>query len=342
MTETKSPPKLCIIVHGGAGDVPLSDRDKCLCAVKEAVQIGYEALSEGRCALDAVEEATRSMENSGILNAGCGSYLTEEGTVECDAMIMDGHTLNYGAVTCVQNISNPISLARKVMTDTPHCMLAGEGALKFARRIGFPVVQDAKVLISDRSYQAYLNKKGKQDKHTIGNCKKDATGSENIAVKNNSAFLETKDTVGSVAMDASGHIAVSCSTGGTPYKMCGRAGDSPLVGSGSYANLWGGAVCTGHGESIMKVVLSREVVHCIEKGDTPAGACMKSLSKMTELTGKLRVAGVISLDKFGEFGVAFNTRQMMWASVANGVMQYGIEPGEKLEEPFYTGKTVNS
>lgn len=104
------------------------------------------------------------------------------------------------------------------------------------------------------------------------------------------------------------------------------------MGSGSYANHWGGAVCTGHGESIMKVVLSREVVRCIETGDTPQDACLKSLSKMTELVGEKRGAGVISMDKFGRVGVAFNTRQMSWSSIIDGAMKHGVDPGEVLEQ----------
>ncbi|XP_074616178.1 isoaspartyl peptidase/L-asparaginase-like [Acropora palmata] len=336
MSEPTSPSKPCIIVHGGAGSISSSRSDlEVLCvlkAVKEAAQIGYQVLLAGGSSLDAVEEATRSMESSGVLNAGCGSYLTEDGTVECGAMIMDGSTLSTGSVACVKNIANPISLARKVMTKTPHCMLVGEGALTFARKIGFPVVQDSETLISDRSRSVYLERKHEQKKDDDRNYKKHATNDENVSSKKENALVETHDTVGVVAMDTNGHIAVSCSTGGTSHKMSGRVGDSALVGSGSFANHWGGAVCTGHGESIMKVVLSREVVRCIETGDTPQDACLKSLSKMTDLVGEKGGAGVISMDKFGKVGVAFNTRQMSWASLIDGNMKYGIDPGEELDQ----------
>ena len=112
--------------------------------------------------------------------------------------------------------------------------------------------------------------------------------------------------------------------------MAGRVGDSPLVGSGTYANHWGGASCTGHGESLAKVVLSRDVVNCIEKGDAPTDACRNSIRKMTELTG--RSGGVICLDKFGKAGLAFNTMHMSWASVTEGTLKYGIDPEEEMEE----------
>jgi len=249
MAETRTPFKPCIIVHGGAGNISTSRREQVLCAVTEAVKIGYGVLLEGASALDAVEAATRSMEDSEVLNAGRGSHLTEEGTVELDAMIMNGQTLNTGAVACVQNIANPISLARKVMTDTPHCMLAGEGALKFARDVGIPVLEDPSSLISDRSHQIYVKEKLKREnlKKEVDRDRKD-TAVEKVSQENKNTQPEGHDTVGVVAMDTNGHIAVSNSTGGTSYKMCGRVGDSPLVGSGAYANQQAGAACTGHGD----------------------------------------------------------------------------------------------
>jgi len=327
MAETNLPFKPCIIVHGGAGTIPSWRRKSALCAVKEAVKTGYQMLTMGGSAIDAVEAATRSMENSGELNAGCGSYLTEDGTVELDAMIMDGQTLNTGAVVCVQDIANPISLARKVMTDTPHCLLAGEGASKFARKIGFPILEDPSVLISDHSHQKYVKEK---ENCKVVNSKCGTTNIEDVAHKNKDATSEVRDTVGAVAMDTNGHIAVSCSTGGTPHKMSGRVGDTPLVGSGAYANHWGGASCTGHGESLLKVVLSREVVHCIEKSNAPTEACRKSIRKMTELTGDS--GGVICLDRCGKVGLAFSTQHMVWASLTEGILKYGIDPGEEMEE----------
>lgn len=332
MDDISLPFNPCIIVHGGAGNVPFSCRSSSLCAVKEAVRTGYQVLLKSGSAVDAVEAATRSMEDSGVLNAGCGSYLTEDGNVELDAMIMDGKTLNTGAVACMQNIANPISVARKVMTDTPHCMLVGEGALKFARKMGFPIVEDPRTLISDRSYQKYMKEKLEhQEKLKVVTTASRNPATKNVANENNLvAFPEKHDTVGAVAIDSNGHIAASSSTGGISYKMSGRVGDSPLVGSGSYANRLGGASCTGHGESLLKVVLSREVVHCIENGDLPSEACRKSITKMAQLTGG--VGGVICLGKFGMAGLAFNSMHMVWASVTEGTLKYGIDPGEEIEE----------
>lgn len=325
--ETSRP---CIIVHGGAGEIPIPRRTSCLSAVKEAAKIGYLMLLEGKSALDAVEAATRSMEDSGVLNAGRGCYLTEEGTVELDAMIMDGQTLNTGAVACVKNIANPISLARKLMTDTSHCMLAGEGALKFARKIDFPISEDPSLLISNRSQQLYLEKKSKQEnlEESASSKSKDSNLQDDHKKKTETQFDE-HDTVGAVAIDTNGHIAVAVSTGGTSNKMCGRVGDSPLVGSGAYANQQAGAVCTGHGESLLKVLLSRDVVYSVENGMTPRYACRKVISKMAEQTGGH--GGVICLDKFGNIGLEFNTGRMVWASVTNeGFLKYGIDPGKEI------------
>lgn len=118
-------------------------------------------------------------------------------------------------------------------------------------------------------------------------------------------------------------------SGGTSYKMCGRVGDSPLVGSGAYANQQAGAACTGHGESLLKVLLSREVIYNIENGATPHDACLKAIHKMNEQTGGK--GGVICLNKFGEIGVAFNTREMSWAAITEShKLKYGIDPGEEI------------
>lgn len=142
---------------------------------------------------------------------------------------------------------------------------------------------------------------------------------------------DVKHTIG-ISSCPPGDVFFYFLKGGTPYKMCGRVGDSPLVGSGLYANQWAGASCTGHGESLLKVILSREVVNCIERGDSPTEACSRTISKMAELTGGY--GGVICLDKFGEIGLTFNTKHMVWASLKNGLLKFGIDPGEEIEEVY--------
>lgn len=267
----------------------------------------------------------RFMEDNPIFNAGHGCALTEKNTAELDAFIMDGHNLSTGAVTCVEAIANPVSLARRVMEDTSHCLLAGEGALKFAKKIGFPLLKNPLELATEESHE-----RSRDAEIYLGTAEKYENTS---ATENNDAVTgQGFDTVGAVALDSNGRLASATSTGGLPKKMLGRVGDTPLVGCGGYANTVAAASTTGHGESIMKTVLAWDVVRNIEDGLNPMQACAKSVNKMvSSIQG---VGGVICLNKNGEFGRAFSSKQMAWASVRGSVVKFGLERGEEREVPL--------
>ncbi|EDO41623.1 predicted protein, partial [Nematostella vectensis] len=299
----------CIIVHGGAWSLPLSLHELSTKGVQLAARAGYQTLLKGASAVDAVEAAVKSLEDNPVFNAGYGSALTVTGTVEMDAMIMDGCTLDTGAVACVKGVVNPVSLARHVMTDTPHCMLVSEGAIKFAQDLGLPMVEP----------QSMANEFSRRtEKCSLSSVQEHLSKS-----------LTEHDTVGAVAMDCHGNIACATSTGGLFKKMCGRVGDSPMPGSGGYACKEGGASTTGHGESIMKVVLAREVVYHLENGKNVNDACANGINKMFTLTGGQ--GGVISIDKHGNYGKAFSTLGMPWAAIKAGDVHYGLSPGEDVQ-----------
>lgn len=252
-------------------------------------------LKAGGSALDAVEEAVKVVENDlTIRSVGLGGYPNMLGEVELDASIMDGSTLRAGAVAAVKNVKNPISLARKVMELTPHIMLVGEGAHMFARILGLeyhmPLQPEA-----EKAWREYL----KQVMHL-----KPEKGTLEFWAK----YLHEKkihDTIGVVAIDENGNIAAGCSTSGLAFKMPGRVGDSPIIGSGIYAdNLAGGASATGLGENIMRFCITRMVVEYMHRGlsaQEAADAAMKSILKRDK---NARYTAVIALDAEGRPGAS--------------------------------------
>ena len=216
-------------------------------------------------------------------DAGRGSYPNKLGEVEMDALIMDGSTLDLGAVAAIQRVQYPISLARRIMTDTAHAFLVGAGADAFAEQISFPRCDPADLIVnSDDDYP-------------------DADG-------------PLGDTVGAVAVDRQGNVATATSTGGTRQKMAGRVGDSPLVGSGGYADNMGAAVsATGAGEAIMKLVLSKQVSDWVGTGQRVQAACDAAIRLLEARVGG--ECGLIAVDAQGNVGVARNTRAMPYALV---------------------------
>lgn len=276
--------KPVIVVHGGAGawDLTSARLLTAMEACREAAQAGQRVLLAGGSALDAVETAVRILEDCPVLDAGRGSFPNRNGEIEMDALIMDGRSLNLGAVAAVQYVRYPISLARRVMTDTPHHFLVGAGAAAFADSIGFPRCELADLWVEEMAAQ--------------------------------SQPTPTSDTVGAVALDANGNLAAATSTGGTRYKMPGRVGDSPLVGAGGYADNRTAAVsATGHGESLMKLLSSKQVCDLVAMGFSAQLAgetAVRQLSQRTDGEG-----GLIAIDFLGQVGIAFNTAAMphAWA-----------------------------
>jgi L-asparaginase / beta-aspartyl-peptidase len=283
-----------MIVHGGAWDIPLDLHDDHKKGCLRALELGQELLESGVNAIDAVEAAVVSMEEDCVFDAGCGSFLNEKGKVEMDAIIMDGRTLAFGAVAAIGNVRHPIKVARSVKDSTKHCMLVGEGATQFAKEMGFEMLEDH-CLVSERELARW-----KDIQRIKGFHQRDAfSGGEPAPM----------GTVGAVAIDEVGDIAVATSTGGTPNKMSGRVGDSPLVGCGTYAdNSSAGVSATGYGEALMKICVARRVCQSIEAGKSARSAANEAIAYLEKRVGGH--GGVILIDRKGEISYAHNTPRM--------------------------------
>ncbi|MCS6873930.1 MAG: isoaspartyl peptidase/L-asparaginase [Pyrinomonadaceae bacterium] len=293
-------PRIGFVVHGGAGVIPRGSltpekeaeyRQK----LEEALMAGYKALQEGKSALDAVEIAIRILEDSPLFNAGKGAVFTADGRVELDASIMDGKTLKAGAVAGIHTVKNPISLARVVMEKSPHVMLIGEGAEKFAVKNGLDIV-DPKYFWTKERWEQYERVKKEREKQA--NQKTSKYG-----------------TVGAVALDKYGNLAAGTSTGGMTYKMFGRVGDTPIIGAGTYANNETCAVsATGWGEYFIRLGVARDISALMEYRALPIQQAVDLViqQKLKKLGGD---GGVIAIDKFGNIGISFNTEGMYRAYI---------------------------
>ncbi len=289
-----------IIVHGGAWAIPAAEHEAHKRGCLEAAWIGHELLEEGRSSLDAVEEAIRYLEDDPTFDAGTGSFLNSEAEVEMDAMIMDGRALKFGSVAAVQCVRHPITLARKIMELSPHCMLVGAGALEFARSIRMETVTTMELLV-DKELERWKRIKGErrfdQRRMFEGDLRRGSHG-----------------TVGAVALDLDGSIAAGTSTGGTANKLPGRVGDSPLIGCGTYAdNCCGGASATGLGESLMRAMVAREACAGLGQGMGVMEAASMAVARLAERVDGL--GGVIVIRPDGEIGHAHNTPFMAVGSV---------------------------
>lgn len=296
-------PAIGLIVHGGAGTVRrrtpavLQARRK---ALVNALQAGFQAL-QGGCALDAVEAAVVSMEDSGVFNAGSGSYLNLEGRMEMDAAIMDGETLSTGAVAGLGGFRNPVVIARQVMDRTDHVLMAGSNQQILSRVAqAQPVELRPKATVLQRFEE--LKKQWREGKV-------EGWLHNKALIERNPDLLE-QGTVGAAARDEAGNLAAAVSTGGRWLKLPGRIGDSAIVGAGLYAdNFAGAAVATGAGEDIIKVCLTKSVCDFMNFGLDASGACEAATRIITRRRGR-GTAGVIALDRSGRPGFAFNTEMM--------------------------------
>ncbi len=290
-----------IIVHGGAWDIPPEEHGAHRQGTWRAVEAGWAVLENGGSAMDAVEAAIVVMEDDETFNAGRGSFLNADGQVELDAGCMFGCNLQVGAVAGVQFIRNPIRLARTVMERSEHVLLVGQGAQRFAHRMGFSPCEltDLAVpreferwqkLLYDRTYSARSA----------------------FARRDEAPPAGASDTVGCVALDRDGHVAAGTSTGGTPNKMPGRVGDVPMVGCGFYADDQIGATSTtGWGESIAKVLLARLALHYLEGESDPHTACWAAIEVLAQRVNGL--GGMILLTPDGTPGWHYNTPHMAYA-----------------------------
>lgn len=306
-SQNESGPPIVLVIHGGAGVIKkssLSDelekayRDK----MQEALDSGYQILEMGGSSLDAVEKAINVLEDSPLFNAGKGAVFTNDGKNELDASIMDGSNLKAGAVAGVQTIKNPISAARVVMEKSPHVMMTGDGAERFAKEQNLEIV-DTSYFFDQKRYNQWkrLRDSEKIDLDHGKGRGQVKTGDEKFG------------TVGAVALDRNGNLAAGTSTGGMTNKKYGRVGDSPIIGAGTYANNKTCAVsCTGHGEYFIRSVVAYDVSALMEyKGLSINEAANEVvLKKLIEIKGE---GGLIALDQKGNFAMPFNTEGMFRA-----------------------------
>ena len=289
-----------IVVHGGAG-VPApqalepAQRAAALAGLRAALTAGHHVLAVGGRALDAVEAAVRVLEDDPAFNAGVGAVLNRDGDAELDAAIMDGATGLAGAVAAVRRIRNPVSLARELMSSSPHTMLAGEGAERFARERGIECV-DPGIFATDRRREALRRVLAAQ-----------AGTNGGVAPRTDAA--DRHGTVGAVAFDSAGHVAAATSTGGTTGKLPGRVGDSPVIGAGTYAADSACAVsATGHGESFLRVVFAHRVASLVTlAGRTLDESLAQALAEVAAIGGD---GGAIAVDARGATAIAFNSAGM--------------------------------
>ncbi|MCL4103755.1 UNVERIFIED_CONTAM: hypothetical protein GTU68_029072 [Idotea baltica] len=262
-------------------------------ALETALQAGYSALEKGLTAMDAVEVAVMELENCPLFNAGRGSVFTSAGTHEMDASIMDGSNLEAGAVSLVTGVQNPIALARVVMLHSGHVFLSGAGAEEFARSKNCPF-QDEAWFHDEFRYQQWQAVKG----------------TDGFQLDHNVTVDHKFGTVGAVALDQHGNIAAATSTGGMTNKRFGRVGDSPMIGSGTYANNATCAVsCTGSGEYFIRGVVAYDVSCLMEyKGLSLDAACREVVhERLPKINGD---GGLIAVDAQGNMSLVFNTEGM--------------------------------
>lgn len=297
--------KFTIAIHGGAGTIlknmltPELEK-QYLDGLQNALDAGYAVLSSNGTALDAVEAAVVSLEDNELFNAGKGAVYTKKGLNEMDACIMDGSNLATGAVAGVRNIKNPVKLAKEIMLHSGHVLLSGNGAKEFALNRGIEQAADDYFYTKYR-YDQWVEIRD-SDFYQLDHKEDNLKGMPHEEKK--------FGTVGAVALDIHGHIAASTSTGGMTNKRYGRIGDSPIPGSGTYANdATCGISCTGHGEYFLRAVVAYDVSCLMEyKGLSLKDACEKVIKdKLVKLGGE---GGLIAVDGFGNFELCYNSQGM--------------------------------
>jgi beta-aspartyl-peptidase (threonine type) len=298
LLSTSSRP--AIVIHGGAWVRDAAVEPAVIEGVSRAARVGFEVLRAGGSALEAVETAVVVLEENPHFNAGYGSCLTSAGTIEMDASIMDGTTLEAGAVAMLKGVRNPVKLARRVMTHSGHLLLAGDGALAFARELG-------NVELVAEGWHATEQQRARWDE-----LQRDAERGEPDRRK--------LGTVGAVAVDVMGRVAAATSTGGTVFKRPGRIGDTPIIGAGTYADDASAAVsCTGHGESFMRLTTARSTCDAIQQGASPLEAARRSARLLRE---RLNAdGGLIVVAPDGRAGWALNTPRMSRAFLRQGMTE---------------------
>jgi beta-aspartyl-peptidase (threonine type) len=347
-----------LLVHGGAWAIPAGAAAAHESGVRAALEAGYAILSLGGSAIDAVQAAVSVLEDDPTFDAGRGSFLTSDGRVQLDALLMDGGRMKAGGVACVERLRNPIQAARLVLEKSQHVYFVGPGAEQFAASHGMALIDNSE-LVLDRERERLAHAQARQSAgladetfsgpefvpgHVLHDDKSPETaftahgitlepstkmgapgldsqtwGSTNPPSNN----MDSHDTVGAVALDARGNLAAATSTGGTLNKTPGRVGDSSLIGCGCYAdNLAAAVSLTGWGEPIMKLVLGKWATDRVANGTAPEIAAREAISYLYNRLGGH--GGIILLGPDGRFGLAHNTPAMAWGLATPGGLQTGL------------------
>ena len=332
------------MVHGGAWAIPEDAEAAHEAGVRSALEAGYRILTRGGSALDAVEAAVTVMEEDPTFDAGRGSFLTSDGRVQLDALLMDGGRMKAGGVACVERLRNPIQAARLVLEQSPHVYFVGAGAEEFARSHGMALIDNAEFVLdrererlktaqereaaglADATFSGVDDDKGPETAALLGSGVR-GQGSEATetsgANRLSAAHWQSHDTVGAAALDTAGNLAAGTSTGGTLNKTPGRVGDSSLIGCGCYAdNLSAAVSLTGWGEPIMKLVLGKWAVDRVAGGTTPDSAAHEAIDYLHSRLGGH--GGIILLGPDGRFGIAHNTPAMAWGVATEGTIETGL------------------
>lgn len=304
-----NPIKPVIVVHGGAKTITADKVAANHAGCRAAVEAGWVVLQSGGSAAEAVEAAIRVLETDQTFNAGFGSTLNSEGEVEADAAMMNGATLDWGAVGAIQGVRHPIAVARRIMEDKSRLLVARSGE-RFALEHGLEMCAKES-LVSAEQYQEW---------------------------KDELEVIDRPNTVGCVAMDVHGNLVAGTSTGGTTGQPQGRVGDTALVGSGLYAdNRFGACSTTGDGESVIPVVLAKTAIDALAEGMHPNDAAQQAINTLIDrVEGE---AGCILIDRQGQVGWAYNSQDMAVAYMTTELSEPFISTGKK--EGFVASKGID-
>ena len=346
-----------LLVHGGAWAIPADARGAHEAGVRRALEAGFEILARAGSALDAVEAAVTILEDDETFDAGRGSFLTSDGRVQLDALLMDGGRMKAGGVACVERLRNPIRAARLVLEKSEHVYFVGAGAEEFARAHGMELIENGELVLErervrlavaqarekaglkDVTFSGILrDDKGRETavvdegpgSRVEGQAKDESPGTGDIGAEGlgteglgDDPKPDSHDTVGAVALDGRGNLAAATSTGGTLNKTPGRVGDSSLIGCGCYAdNLSAAVSLTGWGEPIMKLVLGKWATDRVAAGMAPEIAAREAISYLFNRLGGH--GGIILLGPDGRFGLAHNTPAMAWGVATPGGLMTGL------------------
>jgi beta-aspartyl-peptidase (threonine type) len=354
--------KPILLIHGGAWAMPDDAVPSHERGIAAALAAGWSALSRGGTAIDAVEAAVTSMEDDDTFDAGLGSFLTRDGRVQLDALLMNGADLRTGGVACVEHLRNPIQAARLVLEQSPHVYFTGPGAERFATQHGMTLIENADLIVPRERDRLLAFQRAEASGQPDTTFSGSALGSHLLSVISTEAkrsgetpvfpqsgdaasdqaaleaevqhalpdelriddpTLHSHDTVGAVALDQYGNLAAGTSTGGTLGKAPGRVGDSSLIGCGCYADNQSAAVSlTGWGEPIMKLVLGKWAVDRVASGASPQQASASAIDYLFTRLGGH--GGIILLGPDGQLGIAHNTPRMAWGIATAEGTQLGI------------------